>query len=204
MSNHNFILAATVTRLSLALLLAVTIHHSFFISTALLILIVVADLFDGIWARKHKMDTNVRRTVDATVDMLSVFIVVASVIFTSPQYIVLCVPLLARDILSSLICSKLFFEQKILLIGGNWHKGASLSKAALLFFILYGDPKLILLSALVSILINYVLLFDYYGAYLIATKSAIPYSRRMVVSNLYGLRVVIQRILLAKKCTDLS
>lgn len=186
MSKHNFIVTATVARLILALLLAIAIHHSFFISIALLIFVLVADLLDGVWARKNNVDSNIRRSVDGAVDMLSVFIVATSFLITNPQYITIYIPLLVSDTLSATICSVSLVRRKILLIGDKWHKISSLSKAILFFFLLYGEPEFILVSAYTTWVINYVLTIDYVGAYLVVVESHNQQVKRMIVRNLLG------------------
>ena len=119
LSVHNAVLAATVARLSLALLLAVELHRSISIAIGLLIVVIAADILDGVMARRLGVDTNSRRIADTTVDMLSTHVVLLSFIAFHPNFSPLYLPLALRDLASAGVCSTSLLSGRALIVGGN-------------------------------------------------------------------------------------
>lgn len=161
------ILLLTLSRLSLAALLVSVLDKSFPLILAALLLLITADIADGVVARRIKGDSNLRRVADSTIDVISVHAVLIAFVRSHPSLILLYLPLLFRDTLVAGACVILFIRSHAITVTGSGHKLSSLSKA--FFFIsLIGSYSLFTAGATsLSWILNFVLMFDYLGLLLL-------------------------------------
>lgn len=198
---HSVIIAITLARLSLAILMAVALRQSYALALLLLGAMIISDLLDGMIARKWGVDSNVRRVADSVIDTCSIHIVAISFILVNPHFLALYLPLAARDAVAATVCTSSQLRFRTLLIGGAWHKLSSLSKAGLLIAMMFGTQSESGLVAAAALLINVALLVDYVGAHVIVSgrsNAERTFGARFVCVDLNGVRECLRRIRVAR------
>lgn len=168
-TNYKFVIV-TVARLGIAVAIIKSINHSLMLTVGLLFVFVVADLLDGMWARRHNADNRARRIADATTDAIAILSIGLYFVWSHPEFVILYIPLLIRDAIVYSFCSYLFLKEKTLLTGGYWHKYGSIAKAALFLSALSGNFTLASVVAFVTYTINYILMIDYFRGYISGSK----------------------------------
>jgi phosphatidylglycerophosphate synthase len=156
----------------------------------LVVAIVVADIFDGVLARRLSCDTNTRRSIDAVVDRICIHASFGVAVAIQPAYLAIYAPLLIRDVLALSASGVLLHRRKLLLMGGHWHKLSSLTCAAFGVAILALPAAVAFSIGWGAVLVNYALLCDYAGGYFLARhKTGIV---RFRITRLAGVRFVAE------------
>lgn len=183
------LLVMTFSRLFLAFGLAMATQRSVAESAVWLMVVIVADIFDGVIARQFGDDTVWRRITDAAVDRLSIWVVFAVALQGRETLWLFYLPLAIRGLIlstGSLLC---FWRKRTVTIGGRWHKASSLSLAAFGLALLVGNENLVWATAIPAWVINWVLLFDY-----LPIQVAILGQPPSVSTSLEPTRVSIRRL----------
>jgi phosphatidylglycerophosphate synthase len=185
-------IVATILRLLLVWGLIRAYGHGVAAPLIWLGIIVIADVLDGILARRFLCDSDHRRMADSVVDRISIHTAFLSFVSREPQLVWFYLPLVLRDAINSIGSGQCLRRRKALIIGGGWHKLASLADAALGASFILGGVGIIWVAATFAWLSNYVLLADYIGAYFIAlARPPYPVLRRDTVRGLTGCRALV-------------
>jgi phosphatidylglycerophosphate synthase len=152
--------------------------------------IVGADVLDGVLARKLGVDTKRRRSLDAVVDRVCIHASFAVAVAIRPGFVWIYLPLLIRDASALSASGVLLHRRGLLLLGGHWHKLASLSCAAFGIAILTASQTVASGIGYLAIGANYALLLDYFGGYLLARARDENDSLRIV--QLAGIRFAVE------------
>jgi phosphatidylglycerophosphate synthase len=133
-------LSLTVGRLILALPLVSAVrpgHRQLSVVLACLVVVILADIYDGKAARNFHVDGVLRRIVDPVVDRITMHLALLFASLGNTSLFAFCVLLAIRDVAQGAIglsCVK----RGVLLLGSGWHKAYCLSGAAFLLAIVHG------------------------------------------------------------------
>lgn len=168
--------ALTLARLGLTVLLWVAVRHGVLWTIIALATVIVADILDGVVARRLGVDGVQRRFLDAAVDRFSIHSVYAAALWSHPQFCAWYWPLLARDLL--VIAGYLVFIRPggQIITGSSWHRWSSCSLAALGVLVVAEVRIAVTLAAVLAIVVAYVLLADYGGLVISYRRKRIPAS----------------------------
>jgi phosphatidylglycerophosphate synthase len=185
---------ATVARVPLAACLLLAVATESRGVYAWVAAIVVADVLDGVVARQLGRDSRRRRIVDATLDRLTVHAAFVTALVTRPALVWLYVVLASRDVIALSASAWLLSRRRLLLLGGSWHKLASLSCAGFGVALVSGDRALSLATGIGALSINYVLLLDYAGGFALwrADSRAVASFR---ITGLAGVRFAVRGVI---------
>ena len=151
-----------------------------------LAVIVIADILDGIVARRFRCDDNWRRIADATVDRITIHAAFLCALFVNADLTVLYLPLAARDaaaLLGSFLC---LTHRHTLIIGGGWHKLASLIDIPFFLCLLFAGQQVGFVMGIAALLVNYALLVDYVGTYLQWRETGLKSTDRLSADRMHG------------------
>jgi phosphatidylglycerophosphate synthase len=151
--------------------------------------IIVADIADGVVSRLLSTDTVGRRTADAAVDRVCIHAAFAAVLLQHPQTIALYALLAARDVIALSASAALLAERGVLLVGGHCHKLSSLSAALFGVFLATGHSTLAGAAGVLAVALNWMLLLDYAGGFLLWRQIGLDRDSRFVIRRLAGLRL---------------
>ena len=193
---NNVMLAVTGARLGLLPELVDAIQdHSLARTAALVGAVTIADLADGMVARKLEVDTNSRRIADAVVDRITIWSAFGAAVHTDPSLLAWYTPLAVRGAVIATGSNLCFWTKNKLVLGGNFHKLASLSQAALgISMVGEARPAIMATVAAGTYAINAVSGIDYFGGQMQQLKK--PRSdklERIRVRKLEGLRSLLRR-----------
>ncbi len=163
--------ALTLARLGITAWLWTVVRHGWRQTAAVLLLVILADVFDGVIARRLGVDGVRRRFLDAAVDRFSIHSVYAFALWTHPQYCGWYWPLLVRDLIVVLGYWCFVKPTRRIIVGSGWHKWSSLSLALLGLLVVAESASAVAIVAPITIGIAYLLLADYLGLVL-ATRRA--------------------------------
>lgn len=138
---------------------------------AWVLLVIVADIADGVFARRRNEDGNTRRALDAAIDRVSIHSAFGVALVAAPgaeKWIWLYLPLLARDVIALSTSGVLMKRSDLLLLGGHVHKLASLSCAAFGIALTLDVPAAVIATGTFAVVSNYVLAVDYLGGLFLA------------------------------------
>ncbi len=168
--------ALTLSRLLLTALLWVAIGQGLWQTITVLLVVIVADVLDGVIARGLGVDGVQRRFLDAAVDRFSIHSAYAVALWTHPQYLGWYWPLLTRDLL--IITGYFAFVRPShqIITGSAWHKWSNCTLAVLALLVVADIPVAVMLAAPFVIIVGYVLLADYIGVLLAFRQRQIPQS----------------------------
>lgn len=189
------LLVVTCLRLLLAMHLARATQQSLLDTTVWLIIVILADVFDGVVARRFGGDTVWRRIADATVDRLSIWLVFAMVLADKRELWLFYLPLAIRGVILSVGSFSCFWRRRIVTIGGRWHKAASLSLGVFGLALVSGSLAAIWATTIIASIINWILLFDYLPVQ-VAIMRQLPVKKhghpvRLSIRGLSGLRSLL-------------
>lgn len=168
--------ALTLGRLVLTACLWVAVRHGLGWTTIALIAVIMADIFDGVGARRLGVDGVQRRFLDAAVDRFSIHSVYAAALWVHPQYCAWYWPLLARDVAVIAGYFALVRPGGQIITGSSWHRWSSLSLALLGLMVVAEVQLAVTLAAILAITAAYVLLADYCGLAVAYRRGYIPAS----------------------------
>ncbi|HUC20380.1 MAG TPA: CDP-alcohol phosphatidyltransferase family protein [Candidatus Polarisedimenticolaceae bacterium] len=137
------LVALTVARLLLLVGLAWAIPRSFAEAMVWLAAIVLADVYDGVFARKFGVDGGVRRAVDSIIDVISIMVAFAVVTRHHPEYLhgvylVDLIVLAAGQLLGTTPCALSLWRNKVLIHGFFRHRDTTLGFCLLGILMIYG------------------------------------------------------------------
>lgn len=119
-SNRDFTLTAlTLARLSLVPVIIISFMKVPALTTAAIVLFVIADIFDGVFARSRDADGPSRRALDSTVDRIGIDAGIVGAYLAGLLPIFLLVALLARDAYCALICARMMYRRRVA-IKADW------------------------------------------------------------------------------------
>jgi phosphatidylglycerophosphate synthase len=128
--------------------------------------VVTADIADGVVARKLDVDTNGRRIADAVVDRLSILTAFGAAAQQNPEVLGWYAPLAIRGSIIAAGSNLCFWLRNKLVLGGNFHKLASLSTAGLgVGLVAEANPSIMLPLAATTYGIGAISVLDYFGAH---------------------------------------
>ncbi len=134
----------TLLRLPLAVGLAAAVYRSSLLLTAgWLVVVVAADVADGVLARSLHADTVIRRAADVVADRATIWSAFAAALAAHPQYWSLYTPLLVRGLVivtGQVLCLTL---RGRVIQGGGLHKANYLLLAAFGLAIVSGQGQLV-------------------------------------------------------------
>lgn len=189
------LLVMTCSRLVLAVCLAEATQSSLTATVAWLIIVVLADILDGVVARRFGGDTVWRRIADATVDRLSIWLVFAVVLVDQRDLWLFYLPLAVRGVVLSVGSVLCFWRRRMVTIGGRWHKAASLSLGCFGIALVSGSSTALWATAVAAWTINWILLFDYLPvqAAILRQKPVVTQGKptRISIRHLSGLRSLL-------------
>ncbi len=153
--------------------------------------IIVADVLDGVLARRIGCDTIARRAIDATVDRICIHAAFGVAIVLHPEFLALYAPLAVRDSIALTASGLLVARRGVLLMGGHWHKLASLSCACFGLVVLSQSRGIVTGAGVATVAINWVLLGDYVGGFLAWRSEPTPIAGRYKIRGLIGIRTLL-------------
>lgn len=164
----SLMMAATLGRLALLPELVDSVQEGAGVRTALMVgAVVAADILDGVVARKLEVDTNARRIADAAVDRASIITAFGAAISSDPSILAWYAPLAVRGGVIATGSNLCFWLRSKLVLGGNFHKLASLSQATFgIALVNDAPPNVMLPVAAATYGINAVSGADYLGAHI--------------------------------------
>lgn len=182
------LIAVTLLRLGFAVGLCMSVWQNGrpFVSLLWLIAIVIADIGDGILARRFGVDNTARRIVDAVVDRISIHSAGIVIVWVHPGSLWLMAPIIARDV------TLIFWNWGILhlkhsfITAGNIHRMGTTMYAVVFAIALFStgtEAKIV--SALFAVAVWF-LLIDYLRAGLLIPKQ--PRNRPLARYQACGLR----------------
>lgn len=119
----------TVGRLTLVPVLAVTFMTAPAVTTIALLAFMVADLYDGVLARKLGDDGPRRRAVDSAVDRVAIDACLIAAAFTGAMPALLVCAFLARDLYCGLICAAMMREREVAIKADLLYRGLNCALA---------------------------------------------------------------------------
>lgn len=188
-------MAATLGRLALIPELMHSITESASKTAFMVGAVVMADFWDGEIARKLGVDNNARRIADATVDRITIWSAFAAAINADPEVLAWYAPLAARGVVVATGSNLSFWLKNKLVLGGNFHKLASLSTAALgISLVAEAEPKALIPIAATTYAVNAVSGGDYFGAHReVLRGERAEKLERIKIKKLSGLRSLFTR-----------
>lgn len=172
--------AFTIARLLLVWELVQTIPTSFGCSVAWLAAIVLADIYDGVFARRLGVDGLWRRITDASVDVVSILTVVAALLVNHPEY---RSGLVLFDLgiwvfvkgLSLIPCILSLWRYRILVRGYYYHRLSSLGAMFMALALMHGVRGVIFSNwvAMFTITVSAICMVDYWWAWKIVRRSTV-------------------------------
>ena len=178
--------AITLGRLALLPALGLTIVYRPSIAWIWVATVILADVFDGVLARRLGADTITRRALDATVDRFTIHASFAVAVAVHPIFLPVYLPLLVRDAFALGASGYLMQQRPVLLLGGHLHKASSLSCALFGMTILAAPTSVAESVGWTAVAINFVLLLDYAGGFAITERH--EYLGRFRIERLAGIR----------------
>jgi phosphatidylglycerophosphate synthase len=101
-----------------------------FIATSALVVFVIADIFDGVFARNFEADGPRRRALDSFVDRVAIDVCMISAYVVGALPVLLLVALLTRDAYCAVICIRMVYRRNVA-IKADWvYRALNLSVAA--------------------------------------------------------------------------
>lgn len=165
-----------------------------------IVVVMVADVLDGVIARRRGEDTDGRRVLDAAVDRLSIHAAFGTALYLHPAMLWIYMPLLIRDVMALSVGAYVLRRRSLLLLGGHWHKAASLSAAAFGGALVVGPSGLALTLGLLALATNYFLLLDYAGGLLAALE--VDAKGRFRVAKLAGVQYLVRRLFVGERAAN--
>lgn len=161
-----WMIVMTVIRIGFGVGLCVSVWRqgSPYTSTAWLVSIVVADIGDGVIARRFGSDTTARRIIDTIVDRLSIHGAMAVIMWRVPGSLVLLMPIVVRDVVLILNNCRLVVTKRLIITPGILHRSGTMLYAVLYAVVLFSTGTAATCAAAVISLIVWFLLFDYLRA----------------------------------------
>lgn len=157
-------ISITVSRLGLAYGLATSVNGPFRWSAAWLIAVILADVPNGILARRFGADTARRRIADSVVDRITIGAACMATAFNRPEVAIALLPIAVRAaivVTASIAC---FMMKNTIVTGGQTHKLGSLSLGLLGFLILARVPYWQVVAVPVAA-VSWLFLLDYLPVY---------------------------------------
>lgn len=189
-------LGVTLGRLALLPELVDAIQDSSLTRTSLMVgAVVVADIADGVVARKLSVDSDYRRIADAAVDRVSMVAAFGAAIGQNPDVLAWYAPLAVRGAVIATGSNMCFWLRKKLVLGGNFHKLASLSAGAMgIGLVAEASPKVMVPLAAATYGIGAVSALDYFGAHRKEFRGGKATKlERVKVRKLSGLRSLLNK-----------
>lgn len=152
--------------------------------------IILADILDGVLARSLGCDTIARRATDAVVDRLCIHAAFGVAIILHPAFLLLYAPLAIRDGIALAASGLLVRRHGILLMGGHWHKLASISCACFGLTVLSATSGVAVAAGTAAVVLNWILFCDYAGGYL-AWRGGPASAGRYKIHSLAGIRTLL-------------
>lgn len=153
--------------------------------------IILADIFDGVLARSLGCDTIARRAADAVVDRISIHAAFGVAIVLHPEFLPLYAPLAVRDGIALTASGVLVRRHGVLLMGGHWHKLASIGCACFGLAVLSATSQVALAVGAIAVFLNWSLFCDYAGGYLVWRSGPNPAAGRYKIRGLVGIRTLL-------------
>lgn len=166
LNHETLLLVLTASRLGLGAGLCASLwwHASPYTSVAWLVAVIIADIGDGVLARRLGVDTNGRHVLDAVVDRLTIHTTAALVMWMMPETIWLLTPVIVRDVVLILRNWWLLKAKRVIITPGNIHRTGTVLYAVLFATILFTTgPVAIWVSVVISAVVWFLLL-DYLRA----------------------------------------
>lgn len=154
------LIGVTVSRLGLAYGLVNAVDGPFMASAPWLTAIVLADVPNGILARRLGADTPLRRIADSVVDRITVGSAFVAFLAARPEFWIMLAPIMIRGAIVGTISATCLLFKGTIVTGRNAHKLGSLSVALMGFLFLAHSP-LVWAAAVIAWILSYWLLFDY-------------------------------------------
>ncbi len=165
-NRETLLLEATASRLVLGAGLCASLwrHASPYLSVALLVAVIVADIGDGVVARKLGVDTNGRHVLDAVVDRITIHTTAALVMWLIPETIWIVMPVIVRDIVLILRNWWLLKAKRVIITPGNIHRAGTVLYAVLFATVLFTTGPVAIWMSIVISAVVWFLLLDYLRA----------------------------------------
>lgn len=194
-------LAGTIGRLALVPELVNSIdQHSPTRTAAMVGAVVAADVADGVIARKLGVDSNRRRIADAVTDRVTIWAAFGAAIQSDPEVLAWYAPLAVRGAVVAVGSNLSFWKRNKLVLGGHFHKLASLSQGALGVALVSGaKPSITVPTAAATYGVNLVSGMDYFGAHQkVMKEKKAPELERIRVKKFAGIRSLMSK----SQCLD--
>jgi phosphatidylglycerophosphate synthase len=126
--------------------------------------VIIADIGDGVLARRFNVDTNGRRILDVVVDRVTIHTAFALLMWLIPESIALVTPIIIRDVVLILRNWWLLKAKRVIITPGIIHRTGTVLYAVLFATILFTTgPVAIWISVVISAVVWFLLL-DYLRA----------------------------------------
>ncbi len=122
-SSRNALAALTLARLLLVPVLVATFMIDPLLTTACLLVFMVADLYDGVLARKLRADGPQRRAIDSIVDRIAIDSCLIAALVVKAMPAILVIGFLARDLYCALICARMIRERGVAIKADVLYRG---------------------------------------------------------------------------------
>ena len=130
-SRADVLLAAfTLGRLCLIPVIVLSFMTEPVVSSAAIVLFVLADVYDGVIARRYHADGPERRALDSIVDRIGIDVCLVGAYFAGALPAVLVGALLARDAYCAVLCAGMFRERNVAIKADWLYRALNLSVAA--------------------------------------------------------------------------
>jgi phosphatidylglycerophosphate synthase len=195
MLRNGAMMTATIGRLALIPELMHSISESAGRTAMMVGAVVTADVLDGEIARRLGVDDNARRIADATVDRVTIWSAFAAAIHADPDVLAWYAPLAVRGAVIATGSNLSFWLKNKLVLGGHFHKLASLSTAALgISLVAEAETKALIPIAATTYAVNAISGADYFGAHReVLSGERAEKLERIKIKKLSGLRNLFSR-----------
>jgi phosphatidylglycerophosphate synthase len=129
-SPHTLLAVVTLARLAIVPVVIASFMTEPLVTTIALIAFVVADVYDGVLARRYDTDDADRRALDSIVDRLTIDLCLVGAFFAGALPLVLLLALLARDLYCSAICGVMMRERRVAIKADWLYRALNVSVAA--------------------------------------------------------------------------
>lgn len=121
--------AFTIARLALVPVIIMSFLTAPAVTTTALVLFVVADVYDGVLARRSNRDGVRRRAIDSTVDRVAIDACLVAAYFAGALPLLLLVAFLARDVYCAGVCARMVTTRHVAIRADWLYRGLNLSIA---------------------------------------------------------------------------
>jgi phosphatidylglycerophosphate synthase len=122
--------AVTLARLSAIPVILLTFLAQPVITTAAIAIFVIADVYDGVLARRRRRDDAMRRALDSAVDRVAIDVCFAGAYVAGALPLPLLLAFLARDIFLTALCAYVVHARRVIVKADWLYRALNLSVAA--------------------------------------------------------------------------